>query len=86
MRRLELPLVDVHSQGHHRAANVEVVGEHEDGGDGDLYICIIYNANAWRRLFVTKNQHFHMDVSFSAIFALSSNSLGYSGRGPALVK
>ena len=54
MRRLELPLVDVHSQGHHRAANVEVVGEHEDGGDGDLYICIIYNANAWRRLFVKK--------------------------------
>ena len=75
MRRLELPLVDVHSQGHHRAANVEVVGEHEDGGDGDLYICIIYNANAWRRLFVTKNQHFHMDVSFSAIFALSSDFL-----------
>ena len=30
MRRLELPLVDVHSQGHHRAANVIVVGEHEE--------------------------------------------------------
>ena len=45
MRRLELPLVDVHSQRHHRAGNVEVVGEHEDSGDGDLYICIIYNAN-----------------------------------------
>ena len=75
MRRLELPLVDVHSQGHHRAANVEVVGEHEDGGDGDLYICIIYNADAWRCLFVKDNQHFHMDVSFSAIFALSCNFL-----------
>ena len=75
MRRLELPLVDVHSQGHHRAANVEVVGEHEDGGDGDLYICIIYNANAWRHLFVKNNQHFHMDVSFSAIFALLSDFL-----------
>ena len=75
MRRLELPLVDVHSQGHHRAANDEVVGEHEDGGDGDLYICIIYNANAWRRLFVTKNQRFHMDVSISAIFALLSDFL-----------
>ena len=46
MRRLKFSLVDVHSQGHHRAANVEVVGEHEDGGDGDLYMYFIYNAMA----------------------------------------
>ena len=31
MAGLELALVDVHSQGHHRRANVEVVGEGQDG-------------------------------------------------------
>ena len=29
--KLEFPLMDVHSQGHHGAADVEVVGEGEDG-------------------------------------------------------
>ena len=70
MRRLELPLVDVHSQGHHRAANVEVVGEHEDGGDGDLYMCFIYNANAWRRLFVTKKSTLPYGCHFQHYFCL----------------
>ncbi len=31
MAGLELALVDVHSQGHHRRADVEVVGEGQDG-------------------------------------------------------
>ena len=30
---LEFPLMDVHSQGHHGAADVEVVGEGEDGDE-----------------------------------------------------
>ena len=33
MRRLEFPLMDVHSQGHHGASDVEVVGEGEDGDE-----------------------------------------------------
>ena len=33
VRRLEFPLMDVHSQGHHGASDVEVVGEGEDGDE-----------------------------------------------------
>ena len=33
MLNLDFPLMDVHSQGHHGAADVEVVSEGEDGDE-----------------------------------------------------